>query len=129
MPLHQGGGAFLWHHDSQVRQKGGDNSQVQGDILVHLDLHVLKMSSQVVPVMLQIKCQGKVQVGWDDCKDPASRPILGPNTLKQIDIYIFVVACMHVLCGVLLILVGPARVKIWRMSMEAKSAPDPHTPR
>ncbi|CAL5225006.1 g7784 [Coccomyxa viridis] len=61
----------------------------------------------------EFKCWGKVQVGWDECKEASARPILGPNTLKQIDIFIFVIASMHVICSLGLILAVPMRLRLW----------------
>lgn len=77
---------------------------------------------------MQVECKGQVQVNWGKCNEK-SRPMLGPNTLKQIDIFIFVIASMHVLCGVLLICSVNLRVWVWTKKTAVETGRDPYTTR
>ncbi|KAK9829176.1 hypothetical protein WJX72_004342 [[Myrmecia] bisecta] len=57
---------------------------------------------------------GKVQVGWSECPNENSRPVIGAKALHQVHLFIFILGVMHILLGILVIIAAALRVKLWK---------------
>ncbi|CAL8467379.1 g6916 [Coccomyxa elongata] len=70
-----------------------------------------------------VVCDGRVQVDWPECGNkPNMRPAIGAAALHQVHLFIFEMALVHILGGILLILLASLRVRFWRKWTEDNDA-------
>ena len=65
--------------------------------------------------VVQTKCYGEVQLGWEECGNSQDRlPAIGLKALHEVHMYIFFIAACHIFVTIFLICAAFAQAALWK---------------